>query len=158
MTKRIKSSVFSILIALVLLGASFSSASAGPPLDIHIEADEIIGDSGELFLASGPAVDAGLVCPYGKVYDLSTTIAGAPGGKFTNLRVLKQFVCGDNNDNVFLVKLVVRLNNTTHETTASWQMVGGTGPYATLNAHGSLAGTPIVPGVSIHDVYDGSVH
>lgn len=158
MTKKIQTPVLSILIALVLLAVTISPASAAPPLAIHIEVDEMIGDSGELFLASGPAVDAGLVCAYGKVYDLSVTIVGAPGGKFTNLRVLKQFTCGDNNDNVFWIKMAVRLNNTTGETTARWQTTGGTGPYTTLHANGSLVGTPIVLGVSIHDVYDGHVH
>lgn len=158
MTKRIQTLVLSILVALVLLTVSISPASAAPPPAIHIEVDDIIGDSGELFLASGPAVDDGLVCPYGKVYDLSTTIIGSPGGKFTKLRILKQFICGDNNDNVFLIKMTVRLNNATGETTARWQMAGGTGPYTILNANGTLVGTPIVPGISIHDVYDGIVH
>jgi hypothetical protein len=157
MKNKIRNSTLSFLLALALLVVPMSNAAAAPPLGVHIEVDEIIGGSGELFLASGSAVDAGVLCPFGKVNELSTEVS-SPGGGFTNLRVLKEFICGDDNSNTFFVRMNVRLNNTTGETTARWRFAGGTGAYTSLHGNGSLVGTPIVPGVSIHDVYDGVVH
>lgn len=156
MRRRIQTTAYSVVIALLLLTVSTSTVLAAPPLRVHIEVDDIIGDSGELFIATGPAVEAGVVCPYGKVYDVGTEVISTRP-RFTLLRIQKHFVCGDNNSNTFNILMVVRLNNTTLETTALWRLTGGTGPYATLRGTGSLDGTPIVPGVSIHDVYDGRV-
>lgn len=157
MTKKFQTTALSVLIALGLLIVTVSAASAAPPLNLHIEVNEFINTSGESFLATGPAVDAGVVCPSGTVDDVSTVVSGAPGGSLSILHVLKHFTCGDLSG-TFDVRLVVRLDNVTHETTASWMIVGGTGAYASLHGNGSLAGTPIVPGTSIHDAYDGKVH
>jgi hypothetical protein len=77
--------------------------------------------------------------------------------RFIRLLILKEFICGDNNSNTFLIRMTVRLDNTTLETTARWSFEGGTGAFAALRGRGTLVGTPIVPGVSIHDVYDGAV-
>ena len=150
----LRTAAFSALIAAVFLAGT---AFAAQPLAIHIEVDEIIATSGEPFAASGPAVDAGLVCPSGTVEDLSTKVSGPPAGAFSILHVLKHFNCEDASG-TFDIALTVKLNNSTHYTTASWRIVAGTGDYAGLHANGSLAGTPIVPGDSIHDVYDGMVH
>ena len=157
MKSRLRTAAISVSIALVLLAGTASSAFAAPPLKVHIEVDEIVATSGEPFLASGPAVLAGLVCPSGTVDDLSGTVSGSPGGAFSILHVLKRFNC-DDASGTFDVALTVKLNNSTHFTTASWRIVAGTGNYVGLHANGSLAGTPIVPAVSIHDVYDGKVH
>ena len=150
----LRTAAFSALIAAVFLAGT---AFAAQPLAIHIEVDEIIATSGEPFAASGPAVDAGLVCPSGTVEDLSTKVSGPPAGAFSILHVLKHFNCEDASG-TFDIALTVKLNNSTHYTTASWRIVAGTGDYAGLHANGLLAGTPIVPGVSIQDVYDGMVH
>ena len=56
------------------------------------------------------------------------------------------------------MKLVVNLDLATHETTAQWKIVGGTGDYVGLHGNGNLIGAPIVPGSSIFDVYDGTIH
>jgi len=144
---------FSISIALILALATFSSVVAAPPQYVHIEAHEYIGHNGEAFSASGPAVDAGLVCASGTTYDESVDV-GSTSGSFTILRVLKRFDC-DGGD---YVRLVVQLDNTTRATTASWRVVSGTGAYASLRANGLLVGTPGVPGVDIYDVYDGIAH
>ena len=70
---------------------------------------------------------------------------------------MKQFVCDDGSGS-FDVSMVVRLDLTTSYTTAQWRIVGGTGDYAYLRGNGSLIGTPIVPGSSIDDVYDGMLY
>jgi len=157
MKRKLRPAAFSALIAAVFLAGTASAALAAQPLAIHIEVDEIIATSGEAFAASGPAVDAGLVCPSGTVEDLSTKVSGPPAGAFSILHVLKRFNCEDASG-TFDIALTVKLNNSTHYTTASWRIVAGTGDYAGLHANGLLAGTPIVPGVSIQDVYDGMVH
>ncbi len=157
MKNKIRKATLSVFTALVLLAVSVSAVYAVPPQGLHIEVDEVIAASGETFYASGAAVDAGAVCPTGTVDDLSTTASGAPGGAITILQVVKRFYCADLSG-TFDVRLVVRLDNTTHFTTASWRIVSGTGAYAGLHGNGLLAGTPIDPGVSIHDVYDGQVH
>ena len=52
----------------------------------------------------------------------------------------------------------MRLDNATHQTTASWQVVAGTDAYVGLHGNGALVGVPVVPGYSIDDFYDGKVH
>ena len=156
MTRTIRTTTFSMLIALVLLAVTVTSAFAAPPQNLHIEVDEVIGTSGETFFASGPAVGSGLVCATGTVDDLSIVVS-SPGGATTILHVLKRFYCADSSG-TFDVRMVVHLDNTTHETTARWRIAGGTGAYTSLRGNGQLAGTPIVPGTSIHDVYDGRVN
>ena len=157
MKRKLRPAAFSALIAAVFLAGTASAALAAQPLAIHIEVDEIIAASGEPFAASGPAVDAGLVCPSGTVEELSTKVSGPPSGAFSILNVVKRFDCDDASGS-FDVRLVVRLDNATGETTARWVVVDGTEAYSNLHANGSLLGTPILLGLSIHDVYDGMVH
>jgi hypothetical protein len=157
MKAKVQRTVISSVLALMLIAVSVTVAGASPPLGLHIEVDEFIGTSGETFYASGVAVDDGAVCPTGTVDDVSTLVSGAPGGSVSILHILKRFYCADSSG-TFDVRLVVKLDNDTHYTTASWKMISGTGLYTGLKGNGSLAGTPIDPGVSIHDVYDGQVH
>ena len=157
MTKKIRTTTHSILIAFVLLAITVSTVFAAPPLDVHIEVQEYIGMSGEDFTANGSAVDTGIMCPSGTVDDLVVDVSGPPGGTFALLHVLKRFYCADASG-TFDVKLVVRLDLTTNETTARWNVVGGTGDYTHLHGNGLLVGTPGTPGEDIYDVYDGRMH
>jgi hypothetical protein len=145
-----------VLIVIAILAISTSVALAAPPLGLHIEVTEYINTSGESFVATGPAVVAGLVCPSGTVDDLSVVVKGNPSSGFRTLHVLKRFNC--DGGGTFDVKMKVRLNLTTNATTARWNIKSGTGAYAGLKGNGSLVGTPIVPGLSIFDVYDGKAH
>ena len=157
MTKKARKTTYSVLIAFVLLAITVSTVLAAPPLDVHIEVVEEISTNGETFNASGAAVDAGVMCPTGTVDDLVVDVSGPLGGTFAILNVLKRFYCAGSGDS-FDVKLVVILDLTTNETTARWNVVGGTGDYTHLHGNGSLIGTPIDPGNSILDVYDGRMH
>ena len=157
MRAKVHKTVISSVLALMLIALSVTVAGASPPLDLHIAVDEVIATSGETFFASGDAVVDGAVCATGTVDDINTVVNGAPGGSVSILHVLKRFYCADSTG-TFDVRLVVKLDNVTHYTTASWKIVDGTGAGASLKGNGSLAGTPIDPGVSIHDVYDGQVH
>ena len=153
MTKKFKFGVLAVLACMALTAAPVMAA---PPLAVLFDVTAGIASDPDPFTASGPAVDAGLVCPTGETTDLSNVSSGPPGGTFTILRVTKRFTC--DSGGTFDVKLVVYLDLVTHETTANWNIVGGTGAYAGLHGGGKLAGVPIVPGASIQDSYDGKVH
>ena len=132
-----------------------SSAAAAPAKYVHIEVTENIGGpDGEAFSASGPAVDAGLVCGSGIVNDTDYT-PGHEAGIFTFFQAAKTFTCDEGG--TFDVELRVRLNTITRQTSATWSVVGGSGDYEFLRASGLLVGTPDVPGETILDVYDGIV-
>jgi hypothetical protein len=149
------------ILGFVLLALSLAvtptAALAAPQLDLHFEVLEYIGTSGESFVASGDSVDAGRVCATGTVDDLVTQSSGPKNGGFAILRVLKRFHCGDGSG-TFDVRLIVNLNLVTHYTTAKWIIVDGMGDYVNLKGNGTLTGTPVDPGISIFDVYDGNTH
>lgn len=153
MFKKSQVGIIALLAAALIFVLSFSGAFAAAPLTLHMEVLDVIGGSGEAFTASGPAVDDGLVCASGTVDDISIVPHGG-SGSFTILDVQKRFYCGDGTFDIFMI---VRLNNTTLETVASWQLGAGTGNYAGLRGGGQLVGTPVNPGVTILDVYDGKV-
>jgi len=154
---RIRKTTLSLLMVLVLSLTSVIAASAAVPQALHIEVLEDIGRSGEAFAASGAAVASGAVCASGTVDDLVVEASASGGGKYTVLRVLKQFNCQDATG-TFDIRMTVLLDNATRATTASWRVVDGTGAYAALHGNGSLVGTPVVAGISIFDEYDGMVY
>jgi len=126
---------------------------------VHIVVPSTI-DTGDKdpFTATGPAVDAGTVCPTGDVSDLEVIIRGNPGRNVRILRILKHFKCGDGSG-TFDMRLVVRLDLTPYanpRTTGRWRVVRGTGRYAQLRGIGGLIGTTIVNAPeSVLDTYDG---
>lgn len=151
---------FGVLFVSLILSLAFTvPAMAAPPMALHIEVPATISPDPDPFTATGPAVDAGTVCPSGDSTDLSVVVVSDPPGGTTTrtLRVMKRFDCTDGSG-TFDVNMVVRLDLTTNETTARWRIVGGTGDYAGFRGNGYLIGTPIMPGSSIYDVYDGWVH
>jgi hypothetical protein len=126
-----------------------------PPLDLHIETTDQFDTGGDEFSASGSAVVAGFICPSGTVDDLSVLVKDDTASDHSTLRVLKRFTCA--NTGSFDMDMVVQLDLATNETSANWEIISGTGDYASLSGSGSLVGTPVDPGISILDVYDGSV-
>lgn len=147
-----------ILVAMLSVGLPVPAAMAAPPLDVHITVlatiDITIDDP---FLATGPAVDAGLLCPSGYQHELSVKESGPPSDdSFRILRIVKRFVC-DDLTGTFDLKLIVRLDLVSGNTTAQWNVVGGTGAYAGLHGNGKLIGTAGAPG-TILDEYDGKLH
>jgi hypothetical protein len=155
MSRRFMISVLAVALSIVL---PVFPVMAAPPLAVHIEVPSTIDPSdSDPFAATGPAVDTGVLCPTGDVYDLGGMVVDPPGGEILILRLLKQFVCEDGSG-TFDVKLVVHLDLTTGRTTASWHVDGGTGDYVGLHGNGTLIGIPIVPGQTILDTYDGSMH
>ena len=149
-----KKKLFALLTAVLMLAVNVSIVFAAPPKALHIEVLEFIGPGTETFTATGAAVDDGLVCATGFVSDVGTTV-GNPNGPFQMIWTTKHFDCGDG---TFDMKLIIKLDLATNNTTAKWRVTGGTGAYAGLKGNGTLVGTAVTPGVSIYDVYDGKVH
>ena len=150
--------VLSVLIALLTVGLVVMPAMAMKPLKVHIEVPEDIATGPDPFVASGPAVDAGVLCAGGTVVDNYINYGPTPG-PFQILYVSKTFTCANGSD-TFDVYMVVKLNTTTSYTKAKWQIVGGTGAYTGLQGKGKLVGIPYVPGGegTILDIYDGKLY
>ena len=156
MNRTIKISLL-LLVLVLVSGFTIVPRQASSALDVHIEDVEhdISGGTG-VFTASGSAVDADAMCPAGDVEDLSVEVYETPNGIYEILIVTKKFTC-DDSSGTFDVKMVVRLDLSTNETIAIWRFTGGTGDYDGLRGLGKLVGTPVDPGVSITDVYDGKI-
>jgi hypothetical protein len=155
MNRIIKISLLLLVMALVS-GFTVVTRKAPSALDVHIvDVHDIDGGTGD-FTASGSAVDTDAMCPSGDVEDINVKVYDTPNGIYEILMVTKKFTC-DDASGTFDVKMVVRLDLATHETIAAWRFTGGTGDYASLRGFGKLVGTPIDPGESITDVYDGKI-
>ena len=157
MKKPFRTVSISLLLVLTILLLSATAAFAAAPLGFHMEVTEIINGSGETFTASGPAVTAGVVCPTGTTSDVVVNTYGPPNGNYQFLYILKSFTCG-NGSGTFFIKMRVKLDLNSGYTTAKWQFTNGSGLYNHLRGHGTLVGTPIIPFVTIQDVYDGTAH
>jgi hypothetical protein len=143
-----------ILISLLVLASPVSAASK--PMDVNIISPLNTTTQTGTFTASGPAVDAGLICPSGDVIDMEGKVAGNFDNGFINLRVKKLFVC-DDSSGTFDVYMNVKVYFDPPYSTAIWRIAGGTGDYATLKGAGSLVGEPLNE-FEILDIYDGKVH
>jgi len=156
MKKSFRTVSTSMLLVLTILLLTVTVAFAAAPQAFHMEVHEMILGSGETFYASGPAVDAGVVCPTGITSDIYSNSFGPPNGNYTYLYIVKSYSCTDGTG-TFYIKMKVKLENNTGNTTARWQFTDGSGAYSRLRGHGTLVGTPTIPDY-IMDVYDGVAH
>ncbi len=92
-------SKFTIIAAILLLVLSTSPvAASSPPLDVQFVLDETWSDPPEgsiygTFTASGPAVEAGLMCPEGITFNLwGSATPQNSHGSYT-FHILKALVC-----------------------------------------------------------------
>ncbi len=148
---------FSLILVLFLL-ASFPVAAAPKSLGVTIEVDTLFEGGVTYpspFIAYGPAVDAGLICAKGTVYDMWAVVAGPPDFAKQNFHMLKQFVCEGDSD-YFVINLTAHVNFDPYKDTGEWNMLKGTGAYEMLHGQGTLVGTPTDTGV--FDVYTGWVN
>ena len=145
-----------LVIALILLLSAAPAAATSPPLDVGFEVETVIPDDGLSygpFIAYGPAVDAGLVCPSGDVIDIFAKASGYQSNTGVNIQVIKRFTCDDGSGE-FSVKLQVRIDD--KGTYFNWNVVDGSGAYEKLHGTGSGIGLPAPYGV--FDIYDGKLH
>jgi hypothetical protein len=154
-----KLKLFIIIVALLSLGASAAPvAASSPPLDVKIEVTTVFppeGPSYGPFVATGPAVDAGLICPSGDTIDVASSVSGWQSGRGLNFSILKQFTCADGSG-TFVAKLQVRSDF--RGDYANWIIFSGTGNYASLLGSGKLVGIYFEDGSGILDIYTGQVH
>jgi len=134
----------------LLLPASALAAARQPTLGVTFDVHTVFGQSSVPFTASGPAVDAGFVCPVGTVDDLSGSLIETRQG-WTG-QFVKEFTCTDGSGS-FVVKLQVRLDK--RGDNFSWTVLSGTDRYASLRGAGSGFGIGFEGGVE--DYYAGQV-
>lgn len=139
--------------AALAVALPLATVQAAPALAVHIDVETSIAETGGPFTASGPAVDAGLICPSGDTSDVFAKASGyqsSTGG--VSLIVVKEFTC-DDASGAFLAKLEVRLDGRGDH--FRWNIVQGSGAYAALHGAGTGYGAPPEGDYDVLDVYDG---
>ena len=148
-----KSLAFATILA---LSVSVAPAAASAPENVTIVSEMSLSAASGTFDASGPAVDAGVMCAQGDVYDLQYRAAGFQSNRLMNLFVHKLFVCADGTG-TFEMDLNVRIVFSPPETTAIWRVVDGDSSYLRLHGNGKLTAFPVNEDILI-DTYTGSLH
>ncbi len=128
--------------AILLLSVCITpAAAASPNLDVSIVITTYFTEN-ELpsgpFVASGPAVVAGLICSTGVAADLQSMPSGWQSFRATNYHLDKQFTC-DDDSGTFILHMEARIDPRKGDT-ANWNVVGSTGEYAALHGSGKLYG------------------
>jgi hypothetical protein len=142
----------SIAVSLALIIAVIPAA-ASTPQNITIESVMDLNTSTGTFVATGPAVDDGLFCPSGDVYDLDAKPAGWQSGILVNLRVDKKFVCADGSGEIYFDLKVHIFRGVA---VSNWVIEDGNGDYARLNGTGKI--TADGADNIVYDHYTGKVH
>jgi hypothetical protein len=157
-----------ILLSLLLA----ASAAASPSLPVTIDLYQELDESGQGFVpspfyATGPAVEAGLVCPQGMAHNLTEPVSGPGGLKDKYLQIYhttKLFECDDHSGS-FIIKLEHHLvitftpDSVTWDQKAPWRIAEGTGNYVRLHGTGSATSLPYNPeGSVMHDHMTGWLH
>jgi hypothetical protein len=145
--------------AALALALPLATVQAAPAMAVHIDVEtsgiDTAGVSGGPFTATGPAVDAGLICPTGDTIDVDAKAAGyqSATGR-VSLTVVKEFTCRDGTG-TFLIKLQVRLDK--HGDHYAWAVLAGTSTYDRLRGAGTGYGAAPLGDYDLLDVYDGMV-
>ena len=145
-------------LSLLLVAASVaisSPASATTPTGVDIEVETSLLGAPSPFVASGPAVDDGLVCDSGTVVDASGKVTGGSPAGF-NFQGVKHFTCDDASGE-FFVNVRARIDFR-KGTTFNWNVLSGTGDYANLHGAGSGVGLDICGPDCVFDIYAGGLH
>jgi hypothetical protein len=145
--------------AALALALPLVTVQAAPAMAVHIDVETAFFDGGPVsggpFTATGPAVDAGLICPTGSTIDVGSKASGyQSAGGWVSLIVVKAFTC-DDGSGAFLVKLEVRLDARGDH--FSWVILDGTDAYAQLHGAGRGYGAEPLGDYDVLDVYDGMV-
>jgi len=147
--------IIAIVAILITLISLTSVGATNKPSDVLIVSTMALSTGTGTFMATGPAVDNGLICPDGDVVDLSIRANGWQGNKVLLLFVEKQFICEDGSGSIFM-NMNVHLVNSTPGTTATWRITSGSDTYEKIGGVGSLTGYPTDPD-TIVDIYQGKI-
>lgn len=152
-----RSMLITLTVILLLVLSVAPGAASSRPLDVHFEVPTTIpgegGPSFGPFTATGPAVDARIVCASGDTIDVFGKASGFQSPTGVNFQVVKLFTCDDGSGE-FFVKLQVRIDKKGDN--FNWNILGGTGSYEKLHGVGKGSGLPNPEGVL--DLYSGAVH
>ena len=97
------------------------------------------------FVATGDAVDNGVICASGTFVDVGIRFAGFQSDRgMVQLQVVKEFTCGDGTGS-FIAKLQIQANFDTGIESFTWVVLGGTGAYGSLHGSGSGSTVPNAP-------------
>jgi len=145
------------MILLLSISASPAGASS-PPIAVNFEVETHIFPDGTQpnggpFTASGPAVDAGMICATGQTIDVFLKAAGFRSSRITNFQVIKHFICHDGSGE-FSLKLQVLVD--WRGDNYNWVIISGTGNYVKLHGTGQGVGLPADYGVL--DLFEGAIH
>ncbi len=141
-------------IVMLLLVLSVTSVAATTPDRVQIEVTTSYGDPSP-FVATGPAVDQGLICAAGIVVEDFGQATGFSQNGF-NFQGVKHFICADGSGE-FFVNLQARIDYS-RGTTFNWNVLSGTGDYEDLHGAGSGIGLYICGPECVLDIYGGKVH
>lgn len=154
-----KLAVFVAVVTTLLLVTTVGPATATQPTDVFIGVETSLVGGPAPFVASGPAVDDGLICGSGFVVDASGKVTGNSPTGF-NFQGVKHFICEDGSGG-FFVNLEARIDFR-RGVTFNWNVLKGTGDYEKLHGAGSgvgIGGEPCGnPNLCVLDIYDGGVH
>jgi uncharacterized membrane protein len=106
------------------------------------------------FVASGAAVDAGLICDAGTFVDTGIRFAGFQSDRgMVQLQVAKSFTCDDGSGS-FPVRMQIQADFETGIESFSWVAKAGDGDYAAFNGAGKGSTVPEPPTGNIN-TYEG---
>ena len=143
--------------ALFLVALPVASAVAAPPEQVSFGGPAFFAGDHPFtgaFVAEGPAVDSGAMCPVGTTTYVVTNERQTPKG--VNLTILREFTC-DDVTGTFQVRLQVRIPSE-QLSTFRWVVVGGTGDYEDLKGNGNGFGLFPIGEFGVWDVYEGKLH
>ncbi len=137
-----------LLAAILALVAVAAPVAAASPQQVTIVSHVTFNPDGPNygdFVATGAAVDSGVICEGGTFVDTGIRFAGfqSPRG-VVQLQVGKEFTCGDGSG-TFSVKLQIQADFNTGIETFSWVAMGGTGDHAALVGSGKGSTVPNPP-------------
>jgi hypothetical protein len=150
-----RKSVLLILVLVLALAAAPAGATSPDDVEFSVETSFLpTGETGGPFVATGPAVDAGLMCPTGDTIDIFGKVSAFETGVGFNIQLGKLFTCDDGSGE-FVLKLQIRIDP--KGVNFNWLVVDGSGAYERLRGTGSGVGLPDLV-AEVLDIYTGKLH
>jgi len=137
--------ILAILAASLAVMGMVGPVAAATPQNITLVSSTIFNPDGPnygTFVASGDAVDEGLICATGSFVDTFLAFAGYENGKSVQITVGKTYTCPDG---TIFVKMQIHANFDGTEV-FTWVVQGGTGAYADLRGSGQGSTVPNATG------------
>jgi hypothetical protein len=133
-----------ILVLMALAGPIAATSPESVTIVSHVTFNPDGPNHGD-FVASGDAVDSGLICVSGTFVDTGIRFAGYQSDRgMVQLQVVKEFTC-DDGTGTFVAKLQIQANFDTGIESFTWVVLGGTGDYGSLHGGGRGSTVPNAP-------------